>query len=93
MRLSFFPNSPPPKPSFYNNTDSTHRDRSQTLTQNYARLGLTSRLGNATGGVEVKAKQDKKIGSQDDDDDDDDEHSLENAADSLAIYNSGSMAA
>ena len=30
----------------------TSRDQSQTLTQNYARLGLTSRLNTATGGVE-----------------------------------------
>lgn len=36
----------------------TYRDRDLTLVQNYKRLGLTSRIGNATGGVEKKVSRD-----------------------------------
>lgn len=53
--MRIFPNRHP----FYqstprNSANRVHRDSTQTLTQNYTRLGLASRLNAATGGTETK---------------------------------------
>lgn len=48
--------SPPDRLEEWELTRKTHRNKKETLSQNYRRLGLTAKLGKATGGVDPATK-------------------------------------